>query len=141
MEIKVKKLHPDAKLPRYAQAGDAAVDLFTVEAVTIEPGEWKTIPTGLAMELPPGYVGLVWDKSGLSHKYALKSLGGVLDSGYRGELHVGLANLSQESFTFEPGQKVAQLLIQKMEQADFTLVDELSSSERGEGRYGSTGKF
>jgi dUTP pyrophosphatase len=140
MKIKIKKLHPDAKIPQYAHAGDAGMDLFTVEQFELEPGERKSIPLGLAMEIPEGYVGLIWDKSGLSHKYGIKSFGGVVDSGYRGEIHAGVMNLSDKYFSFEKGHKIAQLLIQKIEQAEFKEVEELSDSDRGEGRFGSTGK-
>ncbi len=140
MKIKIKKLHPDAKIPQYAHAGDAGVDLFTVEPFELEPGERKSIPLGIAMEIPDGYVGLIWDKSGLSHKYGIKSFGGVVDSGYRGEIHAGVMNLSDKFFSFEKGHKIAQMLIQKVERAEFKEVDELSESVRGEGRFGSSGK-
>ena len=90
MQLKIKRLHKDAILPTYAHSDDAGMDLYCVESFTIEPGERKSIPTGLAFEVPDGYVGLIWDKSGLSHKYGFKTLGGVLDAGYRGELLVGI---------------------------------------------------
>ena len=101
MDIKIKKLHPQAIIPSHAHSGDAGLDLFTVESLELEPGERKTIPLGLAIEIPDGYVGLIWDKSGLSHKYGIKSFGGVIDSGYRGEVHVGLMNLSDKFFSFD----------------------------------------
>src|ERR1035437_320749 len=140
MKIKIKKLHLDAQIPKYAHEGDAGLDLYTVEAFELEPGERKSIPLGIAIEIPDGYVGLMWDKSGLSHKYGIKSFGGVIDSGYRGEIHAGVMNLSDKYFKFEKGHKIAQLLIQKIENVDFEEVKELSDTSRGEGGLGSTGK-
>ena len=140
MKIKVKKLNPNAKIPEYAHEGDAGFDLFTVEPFELEPGERKSIPLGIAMEIPHGYVGLIWDKSGLSHKYGIKSFGGVIDSGYRGEVHAGVMNLGDTYFKFEKGQKIAQMLIQKVDTAEFIEVKELSDSERGKGGFGSSGK-
>lgn len=140
MKLKVKKLHPDAKLPSYAREGDAGMDLFTVEPIELEPGERKSIPLGLALEIPKGYVGLIWDKSGLSHKYGIKHFGGVIDSGYRGEIHAGIMNLSDKFFNFEKGHKIAQIIIQKVESVDVEEVGYLNESSRGEGGLGSTGK-
>src|SRR3989344_8520968 len=140
MKIEIKKIHPDATIPRYAHHGDAGLDLFTIESLEREPRERKTVPLGLAIEIPAGYVGLIWDKSGLSHKYGIKSFGGVIDSSYRGEIHVGVMNLSDKFFSFEKGQKIAQLLIQRIENVQFEEVEKLSQSQRGEGGLGSTGK-
>lgn len=140
MKIKVKKLHENAIVPNRAHDGDAAVDLFTIGEIELKPGERLSVPTGLATEIPHGYAGLVWDKSGLSHKYGLKTFGGVIDSGYRGEILVGIMNLSDKTFRFERGHKIAQLLIQKIENADFEEVAELSESARGTGGFGSSGK-
>ena len=140
MNIKVKKLHLGAQIPNIAHAGDAGFDLYCVESVTVEPKQRVQVAVGLAFEIPLGYVGLVWDKSGISHKAGIKTLGGVLDSGYRGELKVGLINLSSEAYTFEKGHKVAQMLIQKIESPIFEEVVELSDTSRGEGGFGSTGK-
>ena len=140
MEIKVKKIDARAKLPSYAHPGDAGLDVYALDDVTIPPGERKTIATGIALAIPDGYVALVWDKGGLAFKFGLKSLGGVLDAGYRGELVVCLLNTSQESFTFKSGEKVAQLLIQSVERAILNEVNELDSTPRADGRWGSTGK-
>jgi dUTP pyrophosphatase len=140
MKIKIKKLHSDAIIPKYAHPGDAGMDLYTVEAFELKPGERKSIKLGIAMEIPSGYVGLIWDKSGLSHKYGLKTLGGVIDSIFRGEIQVGVINLSTEPIKFEKGHKIAQLLIQKVESVVLKEVDELSDSSRGDGGFGSTGK-
>lgn len=140
MKIKIKKLHPDAIVPKFALAGDVGMDLFAIEAHEIKPKQIARIATGIAMELPKGHAGLVWDKSGLSHKYGLKTLGGVLDEGYRGDLTVGLINLSGKKYRVEKGDKIAQILIQKIERPKIVLTGALSKSKRGEGRYGSTGK-
>jgi dUTP pyrophosphatase len=140
MKIKIKKIHPDAQIPKYAHEGDAGMDLYINEPVELEPGERKSIPLGISVEIPEGYVGLMWDKSGLSHKYGIKSFGGVIDSGYRGEIHAGVMNLSDKYFKFEKGHKIAQLLIQKIENVDFEEVKELSNTSRGEGGLGSTGR-
>lgn len=140
VELKIKKLHKDAVLPTYGHRGDAGFDLYTVEDVEVKPGERKQVPTGLAMEIPGECVGLVWDKSGLSHKEGIKTLGGVIDSGYRGEVKIGVINLSDKPYTFEKGHKVAQMIIQERIYADVLEVEELSVTERGEGGFGSTGK-
>lgn len=140
MNLKITKLHPDAKIPQYAHHNDAGMDLFCVEEVTIKPGERLQIKTGIAMEIPDGYVGLIWDKSGLSHKFGLRTLGGVVDSGYRGEILIGMYNLGTEPYVFEVGNKVAQMLIQKVEQPSIIEVESLSESVRGDKAFGSTGK-
>lgn len=139
MKIFAKKLHPEAKLPNFAHPGDAGMDLYSVAELTLKPGERVSVPTGVAMALPEGYVALVWDKSGVSHKFGVKVLGGVIDSGYRGEYLVGLVNLGQESFEIKVGQKIAQLLIQKVEHPEVEEVAELDETSRGDGRFGSTG--
>ncbi len=140
MEIKVKKLNDGAKIPFYAYEDDAGCDLFSVEEVLIKRGERVQIKTGIAMEIPRGYVGLIWDKSGLSHKAGLKTLGGVIDSGYRGEIMVGLINLGQEDYKLEKGHKVCQMIIQEKTTIKFLESDELSISERDSGGFGSSGK-
>lgn len=139
MNIQVKKLHPDAKIPNFAHPGDAGMDLYAVVDMILKPGERASVPTGVAMALPDGYVALVWDKSGVSHKFGVKVLGGVIDSGYRGEYLIGLVNLSQEDFEIKAGQKIAQLLIQKVEHPEMEEVAELDDTSRGDGRFGSTG--
>ena len=138
--IKIKKLKNNAVLPSYAHAGDAGMDMYAAEDVHIRKGERGKVPTGIAMEIPEGYVGLVWDKSGLSINHGLKTLGGVIDAGYRGEIIIGIANLSSEDYTLEKGHKVAQLLIQKIESPVVEEAIELKDSHRGEKGLGSTGK-
>ncbi len=140
MQIKAKKLTPEAQLPHYVHEGDAGLELYASEATTIAPGKRASVPTGIVLEIPLGFVGLVWDKSGLSHTYGIKTIGGVIDAGYRGEIKIGVMNLSSMSYTFEKGHKVAQLLIQKVENVEMIEVKELSESERGEKGFGSSGK-
>ncbi|OGG87823.1 deoxyuridine 5'-triphosphate nucleotidohydrolase [Candidatus Kaiserbacteria bacterium RIFOXYD1_FULL_42_15] len=140
MQLPVKKLHPVATIPQYAHHNDAGMDLFSVSEITIQPQERVSVPTGIAMQIPDGYVGLIWDKSGISQKFGLKTLGGVVDAGYRGEIFVGLYNTGDNPHTFEAGQKLAQIIIQKIEQPEVIEVLELGDSIRGEGAFGSTGK-
>lgn len=141
MNILVQKLHPDAIVPAFAHPGDAGMDLYSVEDLVIGPGERRSVPTGIAIALPDGYVSLVWDKSGVSHKFGVKTLGGVLDSGYRGEYLIGLVNLGQADFEIKKGQKIAQLLIQKVEHPEIEVVETLDETSRGTGGFGSTGVY
>lgn len=140
MEILFTFLDPELPQPRYALPGDAGFDLFSREELTLAPGERGQAKTGIALAIPEGFVGLIWDKSGISHKGGIKTLGGVVDSGYRGEVMVGLINLGKEAYTFRKGDKVAQMLIQRIEQAEFVEVAELPESDRGASGFGSTGK-
>ena len=103
------------KTPIYAHPGDAGMDFYAAEDFTLKVGEKGAVPTGISMEIPVGYVGLVWDKSGLAIKHGLKTLGGVIDAGYRGEILIGMINLGEKDYTFEKGHKVAQVLFQKIE--------------------------
>lgn len=140
MKLYIKKMHEAAVLPSFAHATDAGMDLCASVDITILPGERASVPTGIAMHIPDGHVGLIWDKSGISQKGGLKTLGGVVDAGYRGEVFVGLYNTGKEAYSFTAGQKVAQMLIQKIEQPEIEVVDSLDDSDRGEGAFGSTGK-
>lgn len=140
MQIRVKRVHPEAKLPTYGHTGDAGMDLYAVEDTVLEPGKPVRVRTGIAVEIPDGYVGLCWDKSGLATNHSLKTIAGVIDSTYRGEIMVGIMNLGVETYTFKPGEKVTQMLIQKVENADIVEVEELNETLRGEGGFGSTGK-
>jgi dUTP pyrophosphatase len=139
MTIKFMKLEVGAKLPCYALEHDAGMDVFSLEKVSIAPGERALIRTGIASEIEPGYVALGWDKSGISNKRGLKILGGVIDAGYRGEWLVGLHNFGSETQYFEPGDKLIQVLVQRIEYAEIVEVTKLSESERGDGAFGSTG--
>jgi dCMP deaminase len=139
VKIKIKKLHPDAIVPQYAHPGDAGMDLFSVEEdFVLYPRERKVIGTGLAFELPEGYVSLFWDKSGMASK-GIKLSGGVIEYTYRGEYKVVLTNLSSENFEIKKGQKIAQVLIQPIATAEVEVVDELSETERGETGFGASG--
>ena len=140
MHIPFKKLSSDLPDPVYAKHADAGFDLYARERTVLAPGVQTAVPSGIALAIPEGYVGLIWDKSGLSIKYGLKTLGGVVDAGYRGEVMIGMINLSQHEYIFEKGDKVAQMLIQKVEQAVFEEARELGETERGETGFGSSGK-
>lgn len=139
MELRIKKLHRDAKLPTFAHATDAGMDVYTVENFIIEPGKHKEVRTGIALAVPAGYVALVWDKGGVANKRHLKTVGGVFDSEYRGEYLIGLYNFGVEAQSFAVGDKITQLLIQKIEHPLLLEVEELGETVRGEGRFGSTG--
>jgi dUTP pyrophosphatase len=139
MKIKVKKLKPDAKLPTHGHPGDAGVDLYCVEDVIFAPGKQERVHTGIAIEIPEGYVGLIWDKSSISFNLGLKVMGGVIDSSFRGEIVMNLLNTSNKEVLMPKDNKIAQMLIQKFEHCDILEVSELSETVRGEGREGSTG--
>jgi dUTP pyrophosphatase len=139
MIIKIKKLKENAKLPRYHHPGDVGMDLFAMETVTVKPGEHYRFWHGFALEFPEGYGAIIMDKGSIS-KAGFVHLGGVYDAGYRGEYNTLLVNLSKEPYTFEEGDKVAQLLIMPIEIVELEETDTLSESARGEGMFGSTGK-
>lgn len=139
MQLKVKKLKDEAKLPKYAHPGDVGLDLYSMEEVTILPGEHHIFWHGFALEFPNGYGAFVMDKSSIS-KIGLRTMGGVFDAGYRGEYNTHLVNLSKEPYNVEVGDKVAQLVILPVEIAELEETDTLSESARGEGKFGSTGK-
>jgi dUTP pyrophosphatase len=139
MKLKIKKLDKNARLPKYAHTNDAGMDLFSIESKTLESGERFVCRTGIAMAIPTGYVGLIWDKSGVAAKGGIKTMGGVVDSSYRGEVGVVLKNLSKEKYEIKKGEKIAQMLIQKIENPEIEEVDDLESTERGNGGFGSTG--
>jgi dUTP pyrophosphatase len=138
IKLKIKKLHPDAKVPKFANKTDAGMDLYSIEDIIILPNHRTLVKTGLSMEFPEGYVALVWDKSGVA-KNGLTKIGGVIDAGYRGEYKIMLHNISSKSYEIKKGQKIAQILIQPIIQPQIEVVEELSDSERGDGGFGSTG--
>ena len=140
MKIRVKKLSGNAKLPSFAHGTDAGADLFSVEEVILKPGERALISTGIALEIPEGFAGLIWDKSSVPSKYGLTTMAGVIDSGYRGEIKVLLVNLSDTEYKIEEGDKIAQILFQKIEHPDFEEAQELSDADRDEEGFGSTGR-
>jgi dUTP pyrophosphatase len=139
MEIKIKKLKENAKLPTYHHPGDIGMDLYSMETVTVKSGEHHRFWHGFALEFPEGYGAIVMDKGSIS-KAGFVHLGGVYDAGYRGEYNTLLANVGSEPYTFEEGDKVAQLVIMPVEIVKLKEVDTLSESARGEGKFGSTGK-
>ena len=140
MKLKIKRVHPEAKLPAYAHRGDAGFDLFACVDHDLVPGEVKAISTGIQMAIPAGFVGLVWDKSGISLK-GVHRLAGVVDAGYRGEVQVVLVNLSREPYPVRKGMKIAQMLIQPVQTVEIEEAAELDDTTRGEGGFGSTGLY
>ncbi len=139
MKLKIKKLNTGAVVPSFAHSFDAGMDLYSNEDIKINPNEVVKVKTGIAMEIPEGYVGLIWDKSSVGSK-GLKTMGGVIDSHYRGEVMILIKNLSDMEYFFEKGDKVAQMLIQKVEHFEIEETNELPETLRGEGGFGSTGK-
>jgi dUTP pyrophosphatase len=142
MRIAVKRLDPDVPLPRYARPSDAGLDLYAATRVVIEPGARALVGTGLALAIPPGYAGLVLPRSGLALRHGVTVLNapGLIDAGYRGEVQVLLINHDPASpVVLERGERIAQLVIQKVDSVELIEVDELSATERGTGGFGSTG--
>ena len=140
MELKVKRIHPEAKIPIYSHPGDAGLDLFAVVDRSLAPGEVFAVPTGIQVAIPAGFVGLVWDKSGISLK-SVHRLAGVVDAGYRGEVQVVLVNLGREPFAVKKGMKIAQMLVQPVATVTVIETDSLDETSRGQGGFGSTGLF
>ncbi len=139
MKLKVKKLNPEAKLPSKGHPGDAGIDFFAIETAVFAPGTQVNVKTGVALEIPEGHVGLIWDKSSVSFNKGLKIMGGVIDSGYRGEIIMSMYNTSNTEQVIEKGNKIAQMIIQKFEDYEIEEINEMSETVRGEGREGSTG--
>ena len=142
--IKVKKLDERAMLPAYGSEYAAGADLYAVSdgAITFLPGETKFVHTGLAMQIPVGYAGLVYARSGLATKRGLAPANkvGVIDADYRGEIMVALHNHSEKEQTIESGERIAQLVVTPFLKAEYTEAESLSDTARGEGGFGSTGK-
>ena len=136
--MKVKKLHPDALLPKRAHATDSGADLFALERTVLPPHAVSHVHTGIAIELPPGTSGIIWGKSSVESK-GIKAMAGLVDAPYRGELIVCMYNLNDTEFVFEKGQKVAQLVVLPTLYPDFEEAAELSNTARGSGGFGSTG--
>ena len=142
VEVLVKRLYPDVPLPAYGKPGDAGADITTRVDVTIEPGERLLVPTGLSIALPFGFAAFVHPRSGLAIKHGVSMVNtpGTVDAGFRGELQVILLNHDlREAISFKKGARIAQLVIQRVEAAEFIEVDELPGSERASGGFGSTG--
>jgi dUTP pyrophosphatase len=143
VEVLITRLDPELPLPRYAKGGDAGADIVSRIDITLAPGERVLVPTGIAIALPDGYVALVHPRSGLAIKHGVTMVNapGTVDAGYRGELQVILINHDKsESVSFKRGDRIAQLVIQKVERAEFVEVRELPGSGRGSGGFGSTGR-
>lgn len=142
IQVKIKRLDPELPLPRYANPGDAGLDLYSAVDVTIECGRRAMIPTGVAIALPQGYAGFVQPRSGLAAKKGLSIVNtpGLVDSGYRGELKVIAINTdADEPIVVARGERIAQLVVQRVPAVELVEVDELDQTERGEGGFGSTG--
>jgi dUTP pyrophosphatase len=143
VEVLITRLDPELPLPRYAKGGDAGADIVSRIDITLAPGERALVPTGIAIALPDGYVALVHPRSGLAinHGVTMVNAPGTVDAGYRGELQIILINHDKsESVSFKRGDRIAQLVIQKVERAEFVEVRDLPGSGRGTGGFGSTGR-
>jgi dUTP pyrophosphatase len=144
VEILIRRLDEGLPLPSYAHPGDAGADLCTTVDVILSPGERMLVPTGIAIALPDGFVALVHPRSGLAARHGLSIVNapGTVDAGYRGEIKVLLVNLDPVApVSLTRGDRIAQLVVQRFERADFVEVADLPGSARGDGGYGSTGGF
>jgi len=141
IEVAIRRLRDEAVLPSQAYAGDAGLDLSACESAVLGPGERATIPTGIAVEIPECYAGFVQPRSGLAARHGIGVVNspGLVDSGYRGEIHVVLLNTDREArFVVEPGMRIAQLVVAPVASVRLVEVDELAASERGELGFGSS---
>ena len=142
IELRIKLLDAGGSLPRYQHEGDAGLDLPSRVDLTLQPGERATVPTGIAVAIPPGYAGFVLPRSGIAarHGIALVNSPGLIDAGYRGELAIVMINTDKhESFHIKRGDRIAQLVLQQVVEATTVEVEELDSTSRGHGGFGSTG--
>ncbi len=139
--LRIKRLLPNATVHAPAYAGDAGYDLASVTDLVIQPGEWQAVPTGIALALPAGTVGLIHPRSGLAAKHGITVLNapGTIDSGYRGHVKVLLINHGREAYFIEAGERIAQLLIQQFETPVIALVDDFGDTDRGSAGFGSSG--
>jgi dUTP pyrophosphatase len=142
VEIAVKLLQRRARLPLRVHPGDAGADLFSVEEVTIPAGERRDVGTGIALAIPSGYAGFVQPRSGLAFKHGIMVVNspGLIDAGYRGEVRISLYNSGNEPFVVGVGERIAQLVVQRVEDPTFTAAVELSETVRGDGGFGSSGQ-
>lgn len=138
--LRVKRLHPDAILPRRETPEAAGLDLFAVEDKTIRARRHDVVPTGIAVALPPNCVGLIWPRSGLAFRNGIDTLAGVVDSDYRGEVRVVLMNHADEDYAVKKGDRIAQLLVQKIERLATVETDHLPESHRSDKGFGSSGR-
>jgi len=141
LKIKIKKIKENAIVPKYAHHGDAGVDLYSTEDYILKPGERTLVSTGIAIAIPPGHEAQVRPKSGLALKHGISIVNtpGTIDCSYRGEIGIIAINLGNEDFKIEKGNKIAQMVFNKIEEADFEEVEELDDTTRGDGGFGSTG--
>jgi dUTP pyrophosphatase len=143
VDVLVRRVDPEAVLPGYAHPGDAGVDLVTTVAATVAPGERVLLPTGIAVALPEGYAAFVHPRSGLAVRFGVSLVNspGTIDAGYRGEIAVSLINLDpREDVVLQRGDRIAQLVVQRVEHVVFHEVRDLPGSDRGEGGFGSSGR-
>lgn len=137
--FRVKKLLPEATLPSRAHPDDAGIDIYSAETYTLQPGEVHAFATGMATEFPPGYVALLWDRSGLGSR-GVHRLAGVIDAGYRGEWKVVLLNTTRSAVTIRQGDKIVQCIVQKFEPAEIVEVTQVAATGRGARGFGSSGR-
>jgi dUTP pyrophosphatase len=143
VQVLITRLDPSVPLPKYAKGGDAGADIVSRVEITLQPGERALVPTGISIALPDGYVALVHPRSGLAIKHGVTIVNapGTVDAGFRGELQCIMINHDpNEAITFHKGDRIAQLVIPRVERADFVEVEELPGSGRGTGGFGSTGR-
>jgi len=138
-KIEVMRVSPEATLPTRAHPDDAGMDLYSLEDVILEPSQGKVTKTGIAMAIPQGFVGMVADRSSLG-KRGVKTAGGIIDAGYRGEIHIVLWNISAEPIQLKRGERIAQLLILPIATPAVVEVAKLDDTQRGANGFGSTGK-
>jgi dUTP pyrophosphatase len=136
----VVKVDGEGTLPEYGSADAAGADLCASEGLVIDPGARAAVATALRLEIPPGHVGLIWPRSGLAVKHGIDTLAGVVDSDYRGEVRVVLVNHGEAAFAIRPGDRIAQLLVQKVERPAFVAAAGLGETARGVSGFGSTGR-
>ncbi len=144
VRIPIRRIDPDLPLPAYAHPGDAGADLYAAQDVELAPSQRSLVRTGVAVAIPTGYVGLVHPRSGLAARHGVTVLNapGTVDAGYRGEIMVNLLNLDPtESFTVRRGDRIAQLVVQEVQTADFAVVDSLEDTPRGDTGHGASGGF
>ena len=139
-KILFKKMHPDAQIPASSRAGDAGMDVYSIEEVTIPAGKRLAVKTGIASAFPSEYVALIWDRSGMAFKHGLKTMAGVIDSNYRGEWMIILFNTTDQDYEVKIGDRIAQAIIQRYESFETEEITELPESVRADGGFGSSGR-
>jgi len=138
--LNVKKLNENATVPTKVNRSDAGYDLYALEGTIIDKHSHKLIKTGISMQIPDGYVGLIWPRSGMAYKHGIDVFAGVIDSSYRGDVGVILYNSQYSNYNIEKGDRIAQIIFQKIEDFDLHVVENLDDTSRGAGGFGSSGK-